>query len=601
MRLTSNRQYHPIHNGIKPLIFHRPTLPSQAEVAVPQTPRRPYLVQWLLHALSMAALGGVIGYQLYVEHVRIDVNERELLMNHARMIAKNLSVELEATYQALLGVRADSAYWMQAGGGDRASNRLKTLADAMPGVRTITVLNREGTIVTSNRTELVGQNFARRPYFETARRLADPDAVIVSPPFTTSLGIYTMNLAMMIPGADRQFSGIVSATLEPEYFTTVLGSALYAPDMWSAIVHGDGVQFLTVPERPDQRGKNLALPGTFFTRHRQSGQTETLFKGTVYATGQYRMLAQITIRPPTVPMNSPLVAAISRDVAAAYADWEQDAMNQTALYCLLLLVSTVGLFFFQRRQRIFDRAVTEARLQAERASEAKSHFLANMGHEIRTPLNSIIGFSQLIRDRAYGPLDTEYVEAADDIHVSGMNLLTLVNDILNISKIEAGKMDIERARLPVGAILVDTIRVFRLKAETGKLTVSSEVENGELSVWADERALRHILFNLLSNAIKFTPEGGSISIKAVQAPDGGVLLSVSDTGVGIPASELSRVLQPFEQIDNRYDRAHGGTGLGLPLVQGLVALHGGRLEIDSEPGKGSRFTVWFPSLSSLTG
>ncbi|MEI7610244.1 MAG: ATP-binding protein [Rhodospirillaceae bacterium] len=558
-------------------------------------------MQWLLHALSMAALGGVIGYQLYVEHVRIDVNERELLMNHARMIAKNLSVELEATYQALLGVRADSAYWMQAGGGDRASNRLKTLADAMPGVRTITVLNREGTIVTSNRTELVGQNFARRPYFETARRLADPDAVIVSPPFTTSLGIYTMNLAMMIPGADRQFSGIVSATLEPEYFTTVLGSALYAPDMWSAIVHGDGVQFLTVPERPDQRGKNLALPGTFFTRHRQSGQTETLFKGTVYATGQYRMLAQITIRPPTVPMNSPLVAAISRDVAAAYADWEQDAMNQTALYCLLLLVSTVGLFFFQRRQRIFDRAVTEARLQAERASEAKSHFLANMGHEIRTPLNSIIGFSQLIRDRAYGPLDTEYVEAADDIHVSGMNLLTLVNDILNISKIEAGKMDIERARLPVGAILVDTIRVFRLKAETGKLTVSSEVENGELSVWADERALRHILFNLLSNAIKFTPEGGSISIKAVQAPDGGVLLSVSDTGVGIPASELSRVLQPFEQIDNRYDRAHGGTGLGLPLVQGLVALHGGRLEIDSEPGKGSRFTVWFPSLSSLTG
>ena len=438
-------------------------------------------MQWLLHALSMAALGGVIGYQLYVEHVRIDVNERELLMNHARMIAKNLSLELEATHQALLGVRADSAYWMQTVGADRASQRLKTLADAMPGVRTITVLNRDGTIITSNRADLVGQNFARRPYFETARRLADPDAVVVSPPYTTSLRIYTMNLSMMIPGSEREFAGVVSATLEPEYFTTLLGSAHYASDMWSAIVHGDGVQFLTVPERPDQRGKNLALPGTFFTRHMQSGQTETLFKGVVYATGQYRMLAQVTIRPPTVPMNRPLVAAISRDVAAAYADWDQDASKQSALYCLLLLVSTAGLFFFQRHQRIYDRAVAEARLQAERASEAKSHFLANMGHEIRTPLNSIIGVSQLIRDRAFGPLDNEYVEAANDIHVSGMNLLTLVNDILNISKIDAGKMDIERVRLPVGAVLNDTTRVFRLKAETGKLTVSTEVEPLELT------------------------------------------------------------------------------------------------------------------------
>ncbi len=556
---------------------------------------------WLLHALSMAALGGVIGYQLYVEYARIDVTQRNLLLTHARMIGKNLTLELEATHQALLGVRADSAYWMRTVGADPASQRLKTLTDAMPGVRTIAVMNQDGTVLTSNRRDLVGQNFAQRPYFEAARGLSDAETVVVSPPFMTSLGVYSMTLAMMIPGPQGEFSGAVAATLDPEYFTTLLGSALYAPDMWSAIVHGDGLQFLTVPERLDQRGKNLALPGTFFTRHMQSGLSETVFKGIVYATGQYRILAQITVKPPSVPLNRPLVAAISRDVGAAYADWDQDALKQSLLYCLLLLVSTVGLFFFQRHQRIYDRAVAEARLQAERASEAKSHFLANMGHEIRTPLNSIIGFSQLIRDRAFGPLENEYVEAADDIHVSGMNLLTLVNDILNISKIEAGKMDIERVRLPVGAILVDITRVFRLRAETGKVTVSTDLEEPELTVWADERALRHILFNLLSNAIKFTPEGGKITIEAGQAPDGGVLLSVADTGIGIPAKELGRVLQPFEQIDNRFSRAHGGTGLGLALVQGLVALHGGRLDIESEPGKGSRFTVWFPPLSSVTG
>ena len=584
-----------------PLLSQPPTPPAPPAVAAPPPPRRSYLVPWLLHLLSMVALGGVIGYQLYVEYIRIDVTERELLMTHARMIAKNLSLELEATHQALLGVRADEAYWTRTAGANLAAQRLKTLTDAMPGVRTLIVMDKTGTVATSNRAELVGRNFARRDYFETTRRLSDADTVVVSPPFETSLGVYSMTLAMMIPGPQRQFSGVITATLDPEYFTTLLGSALYAPDMWSAIVHGDGLQFLTVPERRDQRGKNLALPGTFFTRHKESGLSETVFKGIVYATGQYRMLAQITIKPPAVPMDKPLVAAISRDVAAAYADWDVDALKQSALYCLLLLVSTAGLFFFQRHQRLYDRAVAEARLQAERASEAKSHFLANMGHEIRTPLNSIIGFSQLIRDRAFGPLEKDYVEAADDIHVSGMNLLTLVNDILNISKIEAGKMDIERVRLPVGALLVDIIRVFRLKAESGKVTVTTELEDPELTVWADERALRHILFNLLSNAITYTPAGGGVVIAARRAADGGVLLSVADTGIGIPAGELGRVLQPFEQIDNRFSRAHGGTGLGLPLVQGLVALHDGRLEIESEPGKGSKFTVWFPTLSSVAG
>lgn len=557
-------------------------------------PKRSYLLHWLMHALSMAALAGVIGYQLQVEYVRLDDNEGKLLLHHVRMVAKNLALEMEATHQALLGVRGDPTYRAWADALDPAPQRLKTLADAMPGVRTISVLDGSGTVTTSNRAELVGRNFAERAYFRNAHDSDDPDAVIISPPFETVLGVYSMNMSMMIRGARGEFAGVVTATLDPEYFTTLLGSTLYAPDMWSAIVHGDGLQFLTVPERADQRGKNLALPGTLFIRHIESGLTETVVTGTVYATGQYRMLAQVTIKPPKVHMDRPLVAAISRDYGAIHAAWREDALKQAWLYLLLLSVSTVGLFFFQRHQRAYDRTVAEARRQAERANEAKSYFLANMGHEIRTPLNSIVGFSELIRDRAFGPLEERYVEAADDIHLGGMNLLTLVNDILDVAKIEAGKMEIERSRVPIAAMLAESLRVFRLKAETAEVTLSAEVDSPDLTVLADERGLRHILFNLISNAIKFTPLGGSVTVTARSAPDGGMVLTVSDTGMGIPASEIGRVVKPFEQIDNRFSRAHGGTGLGLPLVQGLVELHGGRLGIESELGKGTTFTIHFP-------
>ena len=580
------------------MIFNAQLLRNDATISGGHTPRQSHLVHWLFHALCMVALGGVIGWQLYVEYVRIDYSERELLLNHAQMIARNLSMELDATRQALLGIRTDPAYWTQVVATEPASQRLKILADAMPGVRTILVLDANGVVITSNRGDLVGRDFSNREYFVDTRRISSPVSVIVSPPFKTALGVWSMNLAMMIVGERGEFAGVIAATLDPDYFTTLLGSTLYAPDMWSAIVHGDGLQFLTVPDREDQRGKNLALPGTLFTRHIESGQTETVVKGMVYGIGQYRYLAQITINPPSMFMNRPLVAAINHDVEAAYAIFYKDARTQTVMFSILLIVSTVGLYFFQRHQRAFDRRVAEARIQAERASAAKSYFLANMGHELRTPLNSIIGFSQLIRDKAYGPQAKECIEAADDIHLAGTNLLTLISDILNVSKIEAGKMEIEQTNLPLASIIYDASRIFRLKAETRQVTLSIIVAEPGLSIWADERALRHILFNLMSNAIKFTPAGGSVSVIARKADDGGVLLSVSDTGIGIPADDITRIVKPFEQIDNRFSRAHGGTGLGLPLVQGLVTLHGGRLEIQSEPGNGSTFTVWLPPAPS---
>ena len=238
-----------------------------------------------------------------------------------------------------------------------------------------------------------------------------------------------------------------------------------------------------------------------------------------------------------------------------------------------------------------------AREAAEEANQAKSRFLAAMSHELRTPLNAILGFSEIMRDGTLFPqLGERGREYVGYIHSSGRHLLDLINDILDISKIEAGNMQIDPTRVPTASAVDGACRMLRERAERNGLTVRIEVEAEIPDLWADPRAVKQILYNLLSNAIKFTPRGGSVTVTAASAAAGAeVLLVVADTGSGIPVDQMDRVLKPFEQLDNRYTRARGGTGLGLSLVQGLVGLHGGRLTIESEIGVGSTVSVALPA------
>ncbi|MEI6558706.1 MAG: ATP-binding protein [Rhodospirillaceae bacterium] len=565
-------------------------------------PRRPFTLQWALHVVAMASLAAVIGYQLYVEYGRTGTMERERLLNQARVVAKNLSFELEATYQALLGIRADPDHWGHAAGRGLASARLKTLADAMPGVRTITVLNADGVVMTSNRADLIGENFSKRPYFETARRLADPDILVVSPPFRTSLGVFAMNLVMMIPGGHGEFAGVVSTTLDPDYFTTLLGSVLYAPDMWSALAHDDGLQFLMVPDRPGQGGKDLRRPGTFFQRHQDSGLTESVLTGIVYATGEERMMAQITIRPANVPVNKPLTAAISRDIDAIYGRWRQDALKQAGLYLLLLIATSTGLYVFHWRQRAFDRnlmainqALEEARHLAEAASRAKSAFLATMSHEIRTPITGVLGMADLLRGTALTAEQAGYVEA---LTASTRSLLTILNDILDISKIEAGRVTLESVAFSphraAEEVVAFSLGAARAKGLTLTLDIRPEVP---AAVIGDPTKLKQIFYNLISNAVKFTA-AGTVSVRlSVHAREAGTVTlrgEVDDTGIGIAGAETDRLFRAFSQVDPSTTRRFGGTGLGLAITKGLVDMMGGEAGVDSEPGQGSRFWVLLP-------
>jgi two-component system, cell cycle sensor histidine kinase PleC len=240
------------------------------------------------------------------------------------------------------------------------------------------------------------------------------------------------------------------------------------------------------------------------------------------------------------------------------------------------------------------------RFEAETANASKTAFLANMSHELRTPLNAILGFSEIIAKECFGAIEIpRYTEYASDIHSSGAHLLSLINDLLDVAKIEAGRMDIQPEVLDVERTLDVALKLVGAKARERHQELSIEIAPGAPELFADERALKQILINLVSNAVKFTPEGGHIEVIAGRAPSGDFQIMVQDNGPGIPREKLDRIFTPFNQVDNRYDRQGGGTGLGLALVRGLAELHGGRAWIESEQGKGCRAYVVFP-ISAAT-
>jgi two-component system cell cycle sensor histidine kinase PleC len=235
------------------------------------------------------------------------------------------------------------------------------------------------------------------------------------------------------------------------------------------------------------------------------------------------------------------------------------------------------------------------RFEAEAANASKTAFLANMSHELRTPLNAILGFSEIIAQECFGPVgNARYSDYAGDIHSSGAHLLSLINDLLDIAKIEAGKMDISPGPLDAGHVFDIALKLIGSRAREKNQSLTIAVEPSAPPLYADERALKQMLINLVSNAVKFTPEGGRIEVVAGLARDGGFQIMVKDNGPGIPRDRLDKIFTPFSQVDNRYDRQTGGTGLGLALVRGLAELHGGRAWLESESGKGCSVFVNLP-------
>jgi len=245
------------------------------------------------------------------------------------------------------------------------------------------------------------------------------------------------------------------------------------------------------------------------------------------------------------------------------------------------------------RKKVED-TLREAKEAAERGNRAKATFLANISHELRTPLNAIIGFSELMKHEIFGPLEpVSYRTYVDDIHESGMHLLELINDILDMSKAEAGMTDLVETQVDVGAVIRSSVRMMARRANATGIDLVQNVPEQLPFLLADERRVRQIVLNLLSNAVKFTDEGGAVTVTAFCGPQGLVLV-VADTGIGMSPDEMVRVMEPFVQADTRLSRKYEGTGLGLPLTKALVQAHGGTIVLSSEPEKGTVVEVAFP-------
>ncbi|MGD9669960.1 MAG: sensor histidine kinase [Hyphomicrobiaceae bacterium] len=242
----------------------------------------------------------------------------------------------------------------------------------------------------------------------------------------------------------------------------------------------------------------------------------------------------------------------------------------------------------------------EARRRSEAANKAKSRFLATMSHELRTPLNAIMGFSEVMKSEVLGPISNPtYREYAGNIHDSGRHLLNLINEILDLSRIEAGRYELHEEPIRLADVAEDCFRLLKLRAETKGLSLIEDFDNNLPQVWADQRAMRQICLNLISNALKFTPKGGRVTVSVQQSLDGGQFVSVRDTGPGIPEHELPKVMQAFGQGSLAHETAEGGTGLGLPIVKNLIELHGGTFELRSELRKGTEATAYVPPIRVL--
>jgi len=257
-------------------------------------------------------------------------------------------------------------------------------------------------------------------------------------------------------------------------------------------------------------------------------------------------------------------------------EWEEDYVMGAAHLASIAI---------ERRRA--EESLRHATETAEMANRAKTKFLANMSHELRTPLNAIIGFSEIMAQEMFGPLGNErYREYTDDIHGSGRHLLNVIDDILDISKIEAGRYLLEEEEIDMASVLRWSIEMMRARTMDKRQIMALQLPEKMPNLQADQRAMRQIMLNLLSNASKFTPEGGQIDLVVATTETGDLRISVVDNGIGIPDNKLGEVMEPFSQVDDTTARQHGGTGLGLPITKSLIEMHGGSFRLESSLGQG---------------
>ena len=472
---------------------------------------------------------------------------------------------------------------------DIADNRiiwgqLNDLAEALPQLRSIWFVDQNGYMrLYSGEWPTPTHDSIDRGYFGAHAFGSTVGLYLAQPLGGKYTGRWFVPVSRAFIAAEHSFRGVIAAAVEPAYYIPKLrkhsvcdrcsvtvarqdGTVLMAAEPDSGVIDPADVPRQRLAENQAQvsAGLRSALFGSAGLDARMTSEL-------------YGLLVQVT-----VPGGA---------VTALW--WER-----TQYLFLIGGLAVLGLLFLLFRARAYERALIRARVEADRAraahdqaNHAKSEFLATMSHELRTPLNAVLGFAELIRDEIMGPGNPRYRTYAHDIHDSGSHLLSLLNDILDLSKIEVGRFDLSEASVNLDEVFKSTKKLTTGRASQGR--VALDLQQTGFVLRADERALKQMLLNLVTNAIKFTPEGGRVSVRAI-ADDNAVQIRVEDTGCGMTPEQVARSREKFGQAGAHQQKQGEGTGLGLNVTAALVGLHGGDLLIDSRPGAGTTVTITLP-------
>jgi signal transduction histidine kinase len=544
----------------------------------------------------------------------LELREHDLLReeNDLRKVSLTLAEEADRSFQTVdlvltslvdrLGLTGvDAPDFTKRLAGADTHQLLRDKIDGIPQIDAVSLIGSTGDLVNFSRYwPLPKLNVADRDYFKALKAAPTAKAFITDPVENRGSGTWTIYVARRIDGPDGQFAGLILGAMELRYFEDFYRSIALGPGSAIIMLRHDGTTLVRYPPN-DTVGKSF-------------GGQRILHGG---KSGTVREPApvdgQMTLKAARLLDDYPIIMMATKTERAALAQWRDMARGRMVAmlgFAALIAAFAVGLGRHWQQQGALIAAQSELRRQAERtatfeamreakeaaesANLAKSEFLTTMSHELRTPLNAILGFSDMMANEVIGPLgDARYRSYAKDIHDSGSHLLALINEILDLSKSVAGKLELAEDPVDARLIVEAVCRIVQPRIAEATLTLAMHLPPAPVVLRCDERKLMQMLLNLLSNAYKFTSPGGRIDC-GLSVDAAGIRFVVSDDGIGIPADELDRVVQPFAQVDSSLSRRHDGTGLGLALVKAMAELHGGSLRLESAVGKGTTATVTLP-------
>jgi len=546
----------------------------------------------------LALLWGGLAVQL--EHDRRQTLDNALARSSAlsATFAEHLTSLMRALDQTTLSVKQDYEQDPTTFDPSRELLRYAVLRDFS---LQLSIVGPDGFVtVSSLERQPVRTYLGDREHFIVHQR-SDGRAMFISKPvFGRLSNRWSIQLTRRLNDLSGGFAGVLVVSLDPEYLAGFFRTFDVGENGFVSVVGRN--DFIV---RARTSGMDVAARQTVASTqlpHRLEDASVGTYESSSPIDGIDRVISYHAL--PEYPLV--LVVGMSRAYLLGQFEERRISLSLVALAISLVFLGVAALLLRQIERQARSEAalrqhavaLAESRQEAEMASRAKSQFLANMSHELRTPLNAIIGFSDVMTKGVFGPIGSpRYMQYAADINRSGQHLLELINGVLDMSRIEAGQQALAAEDVDLAPLASECLGYLSVRADDSGVALENGVGVEQLRVRVDRRALRQILLNLLSNAVKFTPRGGRVRIEA-RSEGKAIAISVADTGIGIPAADLDRIFEPFQQAESTVARRREGTGLGLSITKNLVGLSGGSIVVASEVGKGTTITVRLPTAAS---